>query len=394
MKQILTIFALLTYCFTLNAAELSFQNGKLSYESASSNVYSRGEIRYGKYKIPYDRTNVTKRGNIEEYMFGIHIAVSKIFPNADILPGSIGTMIVEDGYIKRIEFGHTILGEEGKGSIPLKIGSFILTEKGITELKNGFFELNDLIKIEVEDGAIKGITENWGKSKYFYNEQYNKEFSFAFSPLNLEPTLTLNGKLNVSPQMFSGEGDLGISIFRERMSINDFQFPDFLTKGNPYKIYGAVSFDKLTNVFTVSTKKEINSGNLTLSGKKQLMVTADIETFGAKLSLEGKIDYRVGALVQLMQTHNVGLSEVSKFTQGMPADEQLLIWTLQHFMTNSEIEELHNSGKNLKKSIELTVIVGYDPEYISKGKDYLDWNVLKIDMEFDGEKRTTDFNIK
>ncbi len=381
----------LSFCL---AGEISFKNGKITYANSYDNEYSQGEIKFGKYEIEYEKIKVKQNGTRTEYMFGIGEPISDIFLNATILPGSRGTIHVKDNTIEHITFGYTLVGESGNRSIPLIIDSFVLTESGIEKIENGFFELNKLFKIDVEKGFLQGVEENWGKSNFYYNKKINQDFSFEFKPLNLEPTLTLEAQLRISPEKFEAEGSYSICIFKNQMSLPGFNLPLFLTKDNPYKVKGKVSFDKLTNVFTIEAEKEIKSGALTLRGSKDMMITADLENFGIRYSLDGELELDLANVSKILKDNNVELDRISEYTTNLPADERLMIWTLQFFMTKDQVLTLHNDGKKLTKDIELSFIAGYDPAQISKDRKYLDWNLLKIDLEIDGENIQKQFEFK
>ena len=376
------------------AGEISFKNGKITYANSYDNEYSQGEIKFGKYEFEYDKIKIKQNGARTEYMFGIGEPISDIFLNANILPGSRGTVHVKDNTIEHITFGYTLVGENGKRSIPLIIDSFVLTENGIEKIENGFFELNKLFKIDVEKGFLQGVEENWGKSNFYYNKKFNNDFSFEFKPLNLEPTLKLEAQLKISPEKFEAEDSYSISIFKNQMSLPGFNFPQFLTKDNPYTVKGKISFDKLTNVFTIRGEKEIKSGALTLRGAKDIMITADLENFGIRYSLDGELELDLANVSKILKDNNVELDRISEFTTNLPADERLMIWTLQFFMTKDQVLTLHNDGKKLTKDIELSFIAGYDPAQISKDRKYLDWNLLKVDLEIDGENIQKQFEFK
>lgn len=376
------------------AEEVSFKNGKITYTNNYENEYSQGEIEFGEYEFEYDKIKIKQNGSRTEYMFGISEAASDIFKNADVLPGSRGTVHVKDNIIEYITFGNARVGEDNKKGIPLIIDSFVLTENGIEKIENGFFELNKLFKIDVEKGFLQGVEENWGKSSFYYNKNFNQSFSFEFVPLNLEPTLNLDAQLNISPEKFEAEGSYSISIFKNQMSLPGFNFPSFLTKDNPYKVTGKISYDKLTNVFYIRGEKEIKSGALIMSASKNIMVTADVENFGIRYGLEGEFEMDLTNVASILKDKNVNLDKVSEYTSHLPADERLMIWTMQFYMKKDQIIEMHNQGKKLSKDIELTFIAGYDPKEISKGRDYIDWNLLKVDLEIDGDNIQKQFEFK
>jgi hypothetical protein len=376
------------------AGEIKFDNGKISYNSSSDNELRRGTIEFGDYEIPYDLMNVSQNGKMKEYQFGIREEVEDIFEHTNILPGSKGTVIVQGNKITNILFGYTKVGEESDESIPLIINSFSLTEDGIEEIKNGYFDLGGIFKFNVEQNELEGLVETYGKSnkRYYYNKTYKQEYSFSVEPLNLEPTLYLDGELHISPEEFQAKGSLGVSIFRERMRIGNFNFPDFLTKDNPYKVYGEVTFDNVHNILIVKRKREINSGNLTLSGKEKLMVTFD-NNFGVRLEINGSIDYDLKDIIPIIKRDDVDLNNISEYTKNFPADERLMIWLLQFYMTENELVELHNAGKNLEKSLKLYLVLGYDPLAVEAGEDYPDFNLIKLDIDAGGAKESKTYKL-
>ena len=386
----LAFFVMLNVGF---ADEIKFSNGKITYTNVDDNSYSRGKIEYGDFKIEYDKIKFT-RGAKDEYMFGISKAVKYIFPNADLLPGSKGTVVVENNSIQYIMLGYAKIGKDGDKNVPLVLESVLLKDNQVEKIQNGYFQLNDLVKFNVEQGAIKGITQDWGKSKFIYNKNYNNEFSFEFAPLNLKPTLKLNADLHISPEQFSAQGEYSVSIFKNRMNIIGLQLPDFLTENNPYTVRGKISYDKLHSVFHIQGEKEIESGNLVLNGSKSLMLTADLKNFGVKYKIKGKVNYNLDNVLKLMNSNNINLTQVSDYNQKMPVDERLFLWALQFYTTKEELQKMKNDGNNFDKEIELSIVVGYDPEYISKGKEYLDWNLMKIDIEVDGKEKNKQFEIK
>jgi hypothetical protein len=386
----LFLFVILTA--PLLSEEIQFGKDKITYHNFYDNEYNRGEIHFGDNVSPYDKMKITRKGNVDEYMFGINEKVSGVLKNANILPGSRATLIVKNGIASEIHFGYAILGKDNdESSIPFIVESLLLTKDGVSKIENGYFQLNNFFKIDVEQGAIKGLIENWGKRKYYYNENLAKEFSYKVPGVNLEPTLNLHGEMHISPEKFDIKGDVGVSIFSKRIELGGTQFPDFLTKGNPYKISGEISFDKLTNVFRVSTSKEINSGNIVIRGTKEAFVTADIQNFGARLRWKGELEYDVKDVAAIMDKNNCQLKDVLNYSPNIPVDEALMVWSLQFFMTDDEVRNLANSNKELKKSVDLNITIGYDPEKISKGKDYLDFNVLKVDIEFDGKSKKLEY---
>jgi hypothetical protein len=164
------------------------------------------------------------------------------------------------------------------------------------------------------------------------------------------------------------------------------RFPDFLTTNNPYEIEGEISYDYVRNLFSIKTTRTINSGNIVLKGSNKMEIVPSVIDFSFKLEYEGQLKYDLKDLVDLMKNNNVSLTEVGSFTSNMPIDERLFIWALQFVKSDEQIIALQKSKGSLNEKVKLTIILGYDTDEAGKDNNYIEFNLLKVNIKFGDEE--------